>query len=179
MKLVKNAIEKHREPGASRWKTVFGGEAHKLRQSKSARANYGRHLRSRSLADCAKPQPCSFARHPPLHLHCQACGQRGSGAGCGIARTDPRKSWDRTQGTYNGRDLYRPWLRQKPLFWFWGVRQLVILERICTCVVLSGQKSHPLPKRCWTCRKVLKIAPLFARNIFRREVSLYTEARRI
>src|SRR5258707_2931825 len=24
--------------------------------------------------------------------------------------------------------------------------------RICTCVVLAGQKSHPLPKRCWTCR---------------------------
>src|SRR5260370_33734532 len=55
-------------------KTVFDGEAHKLRQSKSARANYGRRLRSRSLADCAKPQPCSFARRRPLHLDCQECG---------------------------------------------------------------------------------------------------------
>src|SRR5260370_13622521 len=80
-------------------KTVFGGEAHKLRQSKSARANFGRHLRSRSLVDCAKPQPWSFARRAPLHLHCQGCELRGSGAGGGIARTDPRKSWDRTHRT--------------------------------------------------------------------------------
>ena len=80
-------------------KTVFGGEAHKLHQSKSARANYGRHLRSRSLVDCAKPQPWRFARHPPLHLHCQGCEPRRSGACCGIVRTGPRKSWDRTQRT--------------------------------------------------------------------------------
>src|SRR5580693_5436598 len=80
-------------------KTVFGGEAHKLRQSKSARANYGRRLRSRSWVDCAKPQPCSFGRHTPLHLDCQECGQRGSGVAGGIARTDPRTFWDRTQGT--------------------------------------------------------------------------------
>src|ERR1700693_1626307 len=80
-------------------KTVFGAEAPKLRQSKSARANYGRRLRSRSLADCAKRQPCSFGRHSPLHLDCQECGQRRSGVVGGIAQTDPRKSRDRTQGT--------------------------------------------------------------------------------
>jgi hypothetical protein len=85
--------------GTALTKTVFGGEAHKLRQSKSARANFGRRFRSRSLVDCAKPQPCSFGRHPPLHLDCQECGQRGSGVAGGIARSDPRKSWDRTQCT--------------------------------------------------------------------------------
>ena len=85
--------------GTALGKTVFGGEARKLRQSKSARVNFGRRLRSQSLVGCAKPQPCSFGRHPPLHLDCQECGQRGSGvAGC-IARSDSRKSWDRTQGT--------------------------------------------------------------------------------
>src|ERR1700688_3485090 len=76
-------------------KTVFGEEAHKLRQSKSARANYGRSLRSRSLVDCAKPQSCSFARRAPLHLHCQGCEPRRSGVAGGIVRTDPRKSRDR------------------------------------------------------------------------------------
>ena len=85
--------------GTALRKTVFGGEAHRLRQSKPARANYGRHLRSRILVDCAKPQPCSFARRRPLHLHCQGCEPRGSGAGGGIVRTDPRKSRDRTQGS--------------------------------------------------------------------------------
>src|ERR1700730_8511763 len=85
--------------GTALGKIVFGGEAHKLRQSKSARANFGRRLRSRSSVDCAKPQPCSFGRRPPLHLHCQERGQRGSGVAGGIARSDPRKSWDRTQGT--------------------------------------------------------------------------------
>src|ERR1700731_4081681 len=85
--------------GTALRKTVFAGEAHKLRQSKSARANYGRRLRSRSLVDCAKPQPCSFGRHPPLHLDCQECGQRGSGVAGGIARSDPRKYWSWTQGT--------------------------------------------------------------------------------
>jgi hypothetical protein len=39
--------------GTALRKTVFGGEAHKLRQSKSAQANYGRRLHSRSLVDCA------------------------------------------------------------------------------------------------------------------------------
>jgi len=85
--------------GTALGKTVFGGEAHKLRQSKSARANYGRRLRSRSLVGCAKPQPCSFAQRRPLHLDCPECGQRGSGVAGGIARSDPRTSWDRTQGT--------------------------------------------------------------------------------
>src|ERR1700733_7691155 len=85
--------------GTALRKTVFGGEAHKLRQSKSARANYGRPLRSRSLVDCAKPRPCSFGRRRPLHLDCQECGERGRGVAGGIARSDPRKSWDRTQST--------------------------------------------------------------------------------
>jgi hypothetical protein len=85
--------------GTALRKTVFGGEAHKLRQSKSARANYGRRLGPRSFVDCAKPQPWCFGRHPPLHLDCQECGQRGSGVAGGIARSDPRKSFDRTQGT--------------------------------------------------------------------------------
>src|ERR1700722_9650331 len=47
-------------------KTLFGGEAHKLRQSKSARANYGRRPRSRSLVDCAQPRPCRFGRRRPV-----------------------------------------------------------------------------------------------------------------
>ena len=85
--------------GTALGKTVFGGEAHKLRQSKSARANYGRRLRSRSLVGCAKPKPCSFAQRRPLHLDCPECGQRGSGVAGGIARSDPRTSWNRTQGT--------------------------------------------------------------------------------
>src|SRR5579864_1824487 len=85
--------------GTALRKTVFGGEADKLRQSKSARANYGRGLLFRSLVDCAKPQPCSFGRHPPLHLDCQECGQRGSRVAGGIARSDPRTSSDRTLGT--------------------------------------------------------------------------------
>jgi hypothetical protein len=29
---------------------------------------------------------------------------------------------------------------------------------------LSGQESHPLPEKCWTCRKVLKIGPIFVRS---------------
>ena len=150
-------------------KTVFGGEGHKLRQSKSARANYGRRLRSRSLVDCAKPQPCSFGRHPPLHLDCQECGQRGSGVAGGIARSDPRKSWDRTQRTAS----------------LHCVSWMTLLSaadgdsganlHLC-CFIWS--EVAPLSKRRWTCRKVLKIARLFARTIFRKEVSLYMEARR-
>src|SRR5260370_8656137 len=70
-------------------KTVFGGEAHKLRQSKSARANFGRHLRSRILVACAKPQPWSFARRAPFHLHCQGCEPRGMEADSALARTHP------------------------------------------------------------------------------------------
>ena len=150
-------------------KTVFGGEGRKLPQSKSARANYGRRLRSRSLVGCAKPHPCSFARRRPLHVHCQGCEPRGSGVAGGIARTDPRKSWDRTQRTAS----------------LHCVSWMTLLSaadgdsgaNLHLCFFIWSEVA-PLPKRRWTCRKVLKIAPLFARTIFRKEVSLYMEARR-
>ena len=36
-------------------------------------------------------------------------------------------------------------------------------SELALAFLLSGQKSQPLPRKCWTCRKVLKSSLIFAR----------------